>query len=48
MVTGRPDGTGLGLALTREIISRHGGLITCISEPGQTSFTLLLPVEENA
>ena len=48
MVTGRPDGTGLGLALTREIISRHGGLITCISEPGQTSFTLLLPVEEKA
>ena len=48
MVTGRPDGTGLGLALTREIISRHGGLITFISEPGQTSFTLLLPVEEKA
>ena len=48
MVTGRPDGTGLGLALTREIISRHGGLITCTSEPGQTSFTLLLPVEEKA
>ena len=48
MVTGRPDGTGLGLALTREIISRHGGLITCTSEPGQTAFTLLLPVEEKA
>tara|TARA_Y100001934_G_scaffold197581_1_gene232925 strand:- start:269 stop:1366 length:1098 start_codon:yes stop_codon:yes gene_type:complete len=48
MVTDRPDGTGLGLALTREIISRHGGLIACISEPGQTAFTLLLPVEEKA
>ena len=44
MVTGRPDGTGLGLALTQEIISRHGGLIECTSQPGQTAFTLLLPV----
>ena len=48
MVTGRPDGTGLGLALTREIISRHGGLVACTSQPGQTSFILLLPVEEKA
>ena len=48
MVTGRPDGTGLGLALTREIISRHGGLIACASQPGETAFTLLLPVEEKA
>jgi two-component system nitrogen regulation sensor histidine kinase GlnL len=44
MVTGRPDGTGLGLALTQEIISRHGGLIECTSQPGETAFTLLLPV----
>jgi len=44
MVTGRPDGTGLGLALTQEIISRHGGLIACTSQPGETAFTMLLPV----
>ena len=46
MVTGRDDGTGLGLALTQEIIARHGGLIECASRPGQTCFTVFLPVED--
>jgi two-component system nitrogen regulation sensor histidine kinase GlnL len=48
MVTGRHDGTGLGLALAQEIISRHGGLIECASRPGQTTFTILLPVEDGS
>ena len=48
MVTGRNDGIGLGLALTQEIISRHGGLIECASRPGETAFTILLPVEDGS
>ena len=48
MVTGRNDGIGLGLALTQEIISRHGGLIECASRPGETTFTILLPVEDGS
>ena len=48
MVTGRNDGIGLGLALTQEIISRHGGLIECASRPGETAFTILLPVEDES
>ena len=48
MVTGRHDGIGLGLALTQEIISRHGGLIECASRPGETAFTILLPVEDGS
>ena len=48
MVTGRHDGIGLGLALTQEIISRHGGLIECASRPGETTFTILLPVEDGS
>ena len=45
MVSGRADGTGLGLSITQNIISQHHGLIECDSEPGQTIFTLFLPLE---
>jgi two-component system nitrogen regulation sensor histidine kinase GlnL len=44
MVTGRADGTGLGLSIAQAIIHQHGGLIECASEPGNTCFTLLLPL----
>lgn len=43
-VTGRPTGTGLGLAVAQELVTRHGGLIEFESEPGRTLFTLLLPL----
>jgi two-component system nitrogen regulation sensor histidine kinase GlnL len=46
MVTGRAEGTGLGLALAQEIIHRHEGSIECTSEPGRTCFVLALPVGE--
>jgi two-component system nitrogen regulation sensor histidine kinase GlnL len=45
MVTGRPEGTGLGLAIAQDILQRHGGLIEFASRPGETVFTLYLPVE---
>ena len=45
LVTGRPDGTGLGLAVAQELVCRNGGLIEFDSEPGRTVFTLLLPLE---
>ena len=44
MVTGRPDGTGLGLSIAQSLINQHQGLIECASRPGQTVFTLLLPL----
>jgi signal transduction histidine kinase len=38
-------GTGLGLALTRDIVHRHRGEIAASSTPGQgTSFRVSLPV----
>jgi two-component system nitrogen regulation sensor histidine kinase GlnL len=43
MVSGRPGGTGLGLSIAQTIVSQHGGLIECTSEPGNTCFSLLLP-----
>jgi two-component system nitrogen regulation sensor histidine kinase GlnL len=46
LVTGRANGTGLGLAVAQDLITRHGGLIEFESEPGRTIFTLLLPLED--
>jgi signal transduction histidine kinase len=41
----RGTGTGLGLAIVHEIVTAHGGTITCESRPGSgTSFRLRLPV----
>jgi two-component system nitrogen regulation sensor histidine kinase GlnL len=45
MITGRPEGTGLGLSIAHSLISQHNGLIECQSEPGNTTFTILLPIE---
>lgn len=47
LVTGRAEGTGLGLAVAQELVTRHGGIIEFESEPGRTVFTLLLPLEES-
>ena len=48
LVTGRPDGTGLGLAVAQELVSRNGGIIEFESESGRTVFTLLLPLGDAA
>lgn len=45
LVSGRPQGTGLGLALAQEIAREHGGQIVYRSRPGHTVFSLLLPLE---
>lgn len=46
MVTGRAEGTGIGLPIAQNLVDRHGGLIECNSEPGRTLFTVWLPLEE--
>jgi two-component system nitrogen regulation sensor histidine kinase GlnL len=46
MVTTRPEGTGLGLPIAQTLINRHGGLIECSSRPGETVFTIWLPLED--
>ncbi|MCC7462953.1 MAG: PAS domain-containing protein [Gammaproteobacteria bacterium] len=45
LVTGRPDGTGLGLSVAQQLVSRHDGILEYESRPGRTVFTLLLPLE---
>lgn len=42
-VSGRENGTGLGLALVSKIIAAHDGWITVESKPGRTVFRISLP-----
>ena len=44
MVSGSPDGSGLGLSIAQSLANAHNGLIEFQSEPGNTVFTLLLPI----
>jgi len=44
LVSGRPDGHGLGLTIAQDFISQHHGIIEFDSEPGCTRFTVLLPI----
>lgn len=47
MITSRPEGTGLGLPIAQSIINQHGGLIECSSRPGETLFSIILPLEDS-
>jgi two-component system, NtrC family, nitrogen regulation sensor histidine kinase GlnL len=44
LVSGRADGHGLGLTIAQDFVSQHHGIIEFDSEPGRTSFTVLLPI----
>jgi signal transduction histidine kinase/ligand-binding sensor domain-containing protein/CheY-like chemotaxis protein/AraC-like DNA-binding protein len=42
-------GTGIGLSLTRELVTLHHGTIECESEEGHgTTFTVTIPIEKSA
>ena len=40
------NGTGLGLSISQTLIHQHHGKLSCISSPGHTEFTILLPLSE--
>jgi len=44
LVSGREDGTGLGLTLAQSLIQQHHGSIEVHSRPGRTSFIIRLPI----
>ncbi len=46
MVSGRANGSGLGLSIAQSIVNQHHGLIECDSTPGRTVFTVLIPFEQ--
>ena len=47
-LTAKPEGAGLGLPISREIVHSHGGSLTVRSTPGQGScFRVTLPVSQS-
>ena len=46
LVSGREGGSGLGLTIAQNFVQHHQGTIDCSSRPGQTIFTIRLPVEQ--
>ena len=45
LVSGRENGTGVGLTLAQSLIQRHEGMIHMVSEPGFTRFSIFLPIK---
>ena len=45
MISGSAKGTGLGLSIAQSLANRHHGVIEFQSQPGETCFKLLLPIE---
>ncbi|NBT34093.1 MAG: PAS domain-containing sensor histidine kinase [Betaproteobacteria bacterium] len=48
LVSGRPDGHGLGLTIAQSIVKQHGGSIACDSSASGCAFEILLPLQEGA
>jgi two-component system, NtrC family, nitrogen regulation sensor histidine kinase GlnL len=46
MISGRADGSGLGLSIAQSIVNQLNGVIDCESEPGSTRFAIHLPLEQ--
>jgi two-component system, NtrC family, nitrogen regulation sensor histidine kinase GlnL len=44
LVSGRAEGSGLGLALAQQVAREHRGSLTYRSRPGHTVFSLVLPL----
>jgi len=44
LVSGREGGTGLGLTLAQTLVQQHHGVVECDSQPGRTSFRIVLPL----
>ena len=48
LVTGRAEGTGLGLYICQSLVHRNKGAISCTSRPGHTVFSVVFPLEQES
>ena len=46
LVTGRAEGTGLGLYICQSLVHHNKGAISCSSRPGLTVFSVVFPLEQ--
>ena len=44
MISGKANGSGLGLSVAQAIVTSHGGIIKFQSAPGETCFDILIPI----
>ena len=47
LVSGREGGSGLGLTLVQNFVTQHHGTVAFETQPGGTTFTLLLPIQQH-
>jgi two-component system nitrogen regulation sensor histidine kinase GlnL len=47
LVSGRPEGSGLGLSISQSIINHHRGLIECDRNNDKTVFSIYLPLDQS-
>jgi two-component system nitrogen regulation sensor histidine kinase GlnL len=45
MISGRSEGSGLGLTIAQTAVNGHQGIIECESEASHTSFSIYLPIK---
>ena len=48
LVTGRAEGTGLGLYICQSLVHINRGAISCTSRPGHTVFSVVFPLEQES
>ncbi|WP_255789682.1 nitrogen regulation protein NR(II) [Igneacidithiobacillus copahuensis] len=46
LVTSRAEGMGMGLAIVQNLVRSHGGTVHCRSQPGDTVFSVRLPLPD--
>ena len=47
MISGKENGSGIGLSISQDIVRIHGGAISFDRKDGQTMFSILIPISSS-
>ena len=47
MISGKENGSGIGLSISQDIVRIHGGAISFHRKDKQTIFSILIPISSN-